>query len=492
MREQLAIQVARIYERATNETLDLLRSIPTEQHVAVSYTFDAVNRLTGAADWGSRTTTYAYDAASLLSGVTNANTSTVSYSYDDAQRLLTTNNRKSDNTVISAYAFTLDKVGNRTASNQTEPLTQGTAVAGTTGHSYDAANQLVNAGATTFTFDNNGNQKTQVSGSVTINYGYDFEDRLKSVADGTTSVQYVYNGVGQRLARTVNGTTTRFVIDPTSRLPRLLAETDAGGNITAYYTHGLGLIAKVAPAGQSYQYHLDARGSTIAMTDSGQTVVNKYAYDPFGTVTASAEVQTNPFKYIGQFGVQAEPFDLLFAARRYYQASLGRFLTKDPAAPSMSNSQALNQYVYSLNNPIILIDPSGLTGEMDGKVLGTPTGSSDQSHNVLLVADPYGQTFIGSAPKTNDWETFEESGFTYRARQLKQWNELTGLEKSKLIRHIIIRNFTRFPVIGIPNHVFNPLDFIQLLDSGDPRYEIDPNSFRPKIFPVELRNDVWI
>src|SRR6185436_5194715 len=145
-----------------------------------------------------------------------------------------------------------------------------------------------------FTFDDNGNQKTQTTGAVTTNFTYDFENRLKLASDGTTSAQFVYNGVGQRLARTVNGVTTRFVLDPTARLPRLLAETDSGGNITAYYTHGLGLISKVTPAGQSYQYHLDARGSTIAMTDSGQNVVNKYAYDPFGTVTASSEAQVNP------------------------------------------------------------------------------------------------------------------------------------------------------------------------------------------------------
>src|SRR6185436_4007948 len=73
----------------------------------------------------------------------------------------------------------------------------------------------------------------------------------------------------------------------------------------------------------------------------------------------------------------------LFAARRYYQPSLGRFLTKDLAAPSLNNSQALNQYVYSLNNPIILIDPSGLSGQKDGQVLGASTASSDEWNGFL-------------------------------------------------------------------------------------------------------------
>jgi YD repeat-containing protein len=38
----------------------------------------------------------------------------------------------------------------------------------------------------------------------------------------------------------------------------------------------------VTPSDQVYTYHYNATGSTIAMTDSGQNIVNKYAYDPFG------------------------------------------------------------------------------------------------------------------------------------------------------------------------------------------------------------------
>jgi RHS repeat-associated protein len=145
------------------------------------------------------------------------------------------------------------------------------------------------------------------------------------------------------------------------------------------------LIAKISPQGQSYQYHFDARGSTTAVTDSARNAVNRYAYDPFGSLVASAEQQSNPFKYVGQFGVQAEPFNLVFAARRYYQPAQARFLSRDIAIPSLNNTQALNQYPYSLNNPITLIDPSGLSGQRDGRVLGEATGSSDQMHDLLIA-----------------------------------------------------------------------------------------------------------
>jgi RHS repeat-associated protein len=190
--------------------------------------------------------------------------------------------------------------------------------------------------------------------------------------------------LGQRLARTVNGVTTRFVIDPTSRLPQLLAETNTAGNIMAYYTHGLGLIAKMTLQGESYQYHTDMRGSVIAISDTTQKIVNQYGYDPFGSLIAAAEQVSNPFKYIGQFGVTSEPFDLSFASRRFYQPTHARFLTKDPAMPNTNSTQALNEYIYSLNNPIILIDPSGLSGQRDGSVRFEPRGSSDKKHVISI------------------------------------------------------------------------------------------------------------
>jgi len=349
----------------------------------VNYIFDIANRLTSATDWANRTTNYGYDATSLLNNSTNANGTNVNYGYDTAGRLISMSNKKSDLSVISSYAFTLDSVGNRTNVNQTEPLTAGANVSDTT-YTYNPANQIQTAGATVFTSDDNGNLRTQTTGGVTTNFNYDFEDRLTSATNVATSAQYIYNGLGQRLARIQNGATTRFVLDPTSRLPRVLAETDVLGNITNYFTHGLGLTAKVATNGQAFQYHFDARGSVVAMTNSSQEIVNRYAYDPFGSTTAIAEQTPNPFRYIGQFGVTAEPFDLLFASRRFYNPSLGRFLTKDPAEFSATNPQTINEYVYSLNNPIVLIDPSGLSGERDGSARFEPLGSSDQRNRFLI------------------------------------------------------------------------------------------------------------
>jgi len=47
---------------------------------------------------------------------------------------------------------------------------------------------------------------------------------------------------------------------------------------------------------------------------------------------------------------------------RYYEASLGRFLSVDPVlkgATSLANPQRWNRYTYALNNPIAFVDPDG-------------------------------------------------------------------------------------------------------------------------------------
>ncbi len=45
---------------------------------------------------------------------------------------------------------------------------------------------------------------------------------------------------------------------------------------------------------------------------------------------------------------------------RYYGSSMGRFLSPDPTGGNLSNPQTLNKYSYTLNNPLIYTDPTGL------------------------------------------------------------------------------------------------------------------------------------
>ncbi|MFZ5994265.1 MAG: hypothetical protein ACOYU4_04700 [Thermodesulfobacteriota bacterium] len=73
----------------------------------------------------------------------------------------------------------------------------------------------------------------------------------------------------------------------------------------------------MTPSDEVYCYHFNATGSTVAMTDSSQTIVNKYAYDPFGKVSNQEETISQPFKFVGQYGVMTEPNGFYYMRARY-------------------------------------------------------------------------------------------------------------------------------------------------------------------------------
>jgi hypothetical protein len=45
--------------------------------------------------------------------------------------------------------------------------------------------------------------------------------------------------------------------------------------------------------------------------------VNSYAYEPFGEILSQQETVTQPFKYVGQYGVMAEPNGLYYMRARH-------------------------------------------------------------------------------------------------------------------------------------------------------------------------------
>ena len=101
----------------------------------------------------------------------------------------------------------------------------------------DNDNRMLTAGNTSFTYDDNGSL-TQETGGNTTSYTWNYENMLTQVVKGGITYGYVYDGLGNRVAKTVNGNVTRYVVDPGGP-SKVLAVTDASGNITGYYVYGL-------------------------------------------------------------------------------------------------------------------------------------------------------------------------------------------------------------------------------------------------------------
>ncbi len=326
----------------------------------VSYTYDELNRMkTVTINWlpvNSRTLTYFYDAAGRLDSFDHFNKTQVDYGYDNANRLISVDH-KIYGAVFAGYTYTLDGNGNRIQAlkvkNEDFAPVQGTAE---TIYAYNVRRNRLDSTTSEgrFGYDNEGRIDTGYGSS----YTFDYEHRLTKIGD---AYQFAYDGKGNRLQATKNGATTtvtKYIYDATGNL---LAEADDNNTITRYYIYGLGLVAMVASSNLSYCYHFDANGNTVAITDRNKVIKNKYAYDPFGNIDIAEEVEatglSQPFKYVGQYGVMAEPNGFYYMRARYYDPKVGRFISEDPIG---FDGGDINLYAYVQNNPVNGIDPNGL------------------------------------------------------------------------------------------------------------------------------------
>jgi RHS repeat-associated protein len=305
----------------------------------VTYAYDAANRLATVTDWLGVQATYAYDQDGRLAGFTHFNGIITTYAYDAASRLAGIANS------VASYQFTLDGDGNRINSAQTEPLTPAYSL-GSTVYGYNARqNRLLSAGPLSYTYDNEG----QLANAGGTGLTFDYNHRLIGIGSDT---QFSYDGRGNRLIATRAGVTTHYIHDPWGNL---LADADSNG-VTHKYIYGKGLLALVTPSAR-YCYHFNGTGSTVAITDMTQAVANSYAYDPFGQILGQQEAVPQPFKYVGQYGVMAEPNGLYYMRARYYDPTVGRFISEDPLGFGGGD---VNLSAYVRNNPVNRIDPTGL------------------------------------------------------------------------------------------------------------------------------------
>lgn len=120
-------------------------------------------------------------------------------------------------------------------------------------------------------------------------------------------------------------------------------------------------MALVTAQGDAYSYHFDATGNTIALTDQSGNIVSTYAYQPYGEMTqGQTQTITQPFTYVGRYGVMAEGSGYYYMRARYYDSGAGRFLSEDPLGFGGGD---VNLYAYVAGNPVGWIDPLGLSAK---------------------------------------------------------------------------------------------------------------------------------
>ncbi|MGG4147214.1 DUF6531 domain-containing protein, partial [Paenibacillus algorifonticola] len=83
----------------------------------VSYTYDRAGRMTSVTDWNGRVTAYSYDANGRLASTLRPNGTTETRTYDAKGQLLTINDIGLDSSIILAYTYGYDAIGNVISEN---------------------------------------------------------------------------------------------------------------------------------------------------------------------------------------------------------------------------------------------------------------------------------------------------------------------------------------------------------------------------------------
>lgn len=374
------------------------------QALTTQFTYDALNRLDQVIDPRGRTFDHDYDASGNRTSLLYPNGVKTNWSYDALNRLRELNTHGAGvGEAIQSYIYTLGPAGHRVRIDEHdgairsyaydalyrltgETVTGGAGAgysksfhydpvgnrvrqshadaSGTTSKdaTYDARDRLQINGAGAYSWDRSGNL-TGKSGSGEAEYSWDSENRLRTVtlANGTT-LTHTYDADGQRVRTDISQldgsrSTTHYLVDPSGPLGHVVAETDEGGNLLAYYLRGDDLLAILRPAGDRF-YHADGLGSVRALTDESGQVTDRYTFSAFGELLAHQGSDSNPYLFAG------EPLDpnsgFYYLRARWMDPDVGWFASADPFLGLAQEPMSLHRYLYAYASPLNLTDPSGL------------------------------------------------------------------------------------------------------------------------------------
>lgn len=340
--------------------------------------FDALSRLTNSVDWSNRVMRYTYDKVNRLLTRQFPNGIVQSNAFDEAGRqtdlayLAATNAR-----IALSYAY--DKNGNKLSHSEKGTLDWSKPAKIDEKARYTPANKLIDrldelsANDWIYHYDPSGNMTNAVGNGQSFGLSYDEDNRVTQLVwDWGTSESIISNrmdAVGRRIARTVDGTQTRYVLDLALGMEMILCDTDAYGAISNWYVHGPGGLAyRVDATNGLICYHPDAQGNIISLTDAATNTVAQYAYTPYGRMMPGSTTNDNQYRYIGSQGVMNEfpalsgtvnDPALFFMRARYYSADAGVFLSTDPVK-KIGAGWTPHAYRYAQGNPSRYIDPIGL------------------------------------------------------------------------------------------------------------------------------------
>ena len=316
------------------KTTNQLRSIQVQGEgfqKEYAYTYDTMGNIASIATENGQTR-YFYDSLNQLTRVDDAaQNKTVTYSYDNGGNILS----------VQEYAYTNGELTGSAAVTKT--------------YVYDAnwKDKLASFDGKAITYDQIGNPISYDGWAYTWEAGR----QLKSLSKAGVSIAYKYDDTGFRTQKTVNGTTTDYLVLEN----RILQQSDGTNTITFRYD-GENKAASFNLNGAEYYYLRNLQEDIIGIVDGTGSLVVEYAYDAWGkllSITGSLADTVgvlNPLRYRGYY--YDTETGLYYLQSRYYNPEWGRFINADTVIDNSSIIGA-NLYTYCLNTPVNMYDSGG-------------------------------------------------------------------------------------------------------------------------------------
>lgn len=328
--------------------------IKTISHYSVVNGIDSLNY----------TETLLYDNMGNVKKITTAigqSTYVVQYWYDKYSRLI----REDNKWFNKSYQFVYDNNGNlikKTTQNYSTntilPLPFNAPI--THFYSQTYPNRLTGYGSqNNITYDTIGNPLSYCGKTLTWEKG----TLLKTVTEGNNSISFDYDGLNQRIRKTINSVITDYKYLES----QLLIETNPSRTIRYFYSHNG--VEGFAIGNNVFYYEKSIQKDVIAIRDNTHQIVARYIYDawgnhkvlnPDGTENTSTTFigNINPIRYRSYY--YDTDLEMYWLTTRYYDPETGRFISPDDwSYLNFEKLHGLNLYAYSKNNPVMYYDPSG-------------------------------------------------------------------------------------------------------------------------------------
>ncbi len=275
-------------------------------------------------NWPELVYDYSYDAYNRLTGAAcNVSQFGSTYSYDGDGNFIT-KNTGNDN-ILYSYVTATNKL--------TSVASQ---VKGTKSFSYDAKGRM--------TTDN-------YSGVTLSNYNY--QNLPLNITANSSTTTYSYNGNGERITKN----NEYYLRDYAGR--ELAIYNNTADTLKSVNLFGNGMIGiYLSGEDKSMYFAKDHLGTVRTTINETGEIENATDYYPYGEEITGRSVnygQLAKYKFTGKERDTETSYDYFGA--RYYDSQLGRWLQVDPLADKYPG---WSPYNYVLNNPLRFVDPKGM------------------------------------------------------------------------------------------------------------------------------------